>query len=448
MALTAMAIYKNLPKTNCGDCKFPTCMAFAMQVAAKQKPLTDCPHLSDQAKGEFSEASAPPMKLVRVGAAGGVGFDIGQETVMHRHEEKFRNQPAIAVRVAASLSDDQALARIEQINKAQFVRVGQPLGVKAAAVDVEGLGTDKAAARVKALAAKSCVPFVVMAQDAAAIAAAVGAIADKRPLIYPATPANADAFIKIALDTKCPLAVSADSLEALADLAKAAKDKGVADLVLSFSGSPVARTLRDLTIARRAALKKQFRALGYPSMVNVSLDDPGKETVVASAFAAKYASIIIINGLDASELLPILTTIQNVYTDPQVPNIVEPKLYEIGPVTENSPVLWTTNFSLTYFCVVGEIERSKVPCFISVVDSGGLGILNAYAGDKVSPDKVVKTLDTQKVAEKVKHRKLISPGLLPSFRAEIEDSSPWKQVMIGPENASGIPGFLKEHWKS
>ena len=203
-----------------------------------------------------------------------------------------------------------------------------------------------------------------------------------------------------------------------------------------------------LLVARRAALKKSFRVLGYPAMVDASNGNAIKETVLASAFAAKYAGIVIINGLDGSELLPILATIQNVYTDPQVPNTVEAKLYEIGPVNENSPVLWTTNFSLTYFCVLGEIERSKIPCFISVVDSGGLGVLNAYAGDKVSPDKVVKTLEAQKVADRVKHRRLISPGLLPSFRAEIEDSSPWKQVLIGPENASGIPGFLKENWKS
>ena len=447
MALTAMAIYKNLPKTNCGDCGFPTCMAFAMQVAAKQKALTACPHLSEKAKGEFSEASAPPMKLVRIGPAGAAGFEIGQETVMFRHDEKFHHPTAISVRVTASLNDDQALARVEQINKAQFTRVGQLIGVKAAAVDLEGLAEEKAVARVKALAAKSCVPFIVMTKDAKVMAAAVGAIADKKPLIYKATADNADAFIKIALDNKCPLAVGADTLEALADLAKTAKDKGVADLVLAFNGKDGAKTLRALTIVRRAALKKSFRTLGYPAMVDVSLDDPRKETVAASLFAAKYAGIVIINGLDASELLPILTTIQNVYTAPQVPNIVEAKLYEIGPVNENSPVLWTTNFSLTYFCVVGEIERSKVPCYICVIDSGGLGVLNAYAGDKVSAEKVIKTIEAQKVADKVKHRKLIIPGLLPSFRAEIEEGSIWKQVFIGPENASGLPGFLKENWK-
>ncbi|GAJ08949.1 unnamed protein product, partial [marine sediment metagenome] len=148
-----------------------------------------------------------------------------------------------------------------------------------------------------------------------------------------------------------------------------------------------------------------------------------------------------------AELLPILTTIQNIYTDPQVPNTVEAKLCEIGDVNENSPVMFTTNFSLTYFCVEAEVERSKIPSYICVVETEGLGVLNAYAGDKLSAEKVVKTLESQNVAEKVKHTKLIIPGLLPSFRAEIEDTSEWKEVLIGPENASGIPAFLAEKWK-
>jgi len=168
--------------------------------------------------------------------------------------------------------------------------------------------------------------------------------------------------------------------------------------------------------------------------------------VLAATFTAKYAGIIIINGLDGSELIPLLTTAQNIYTDPQVPNTVEAKLYEVGDVTDSSPVLFTTNFALTYFSVEGEVERSKVPSYICVVDTEGLGVLNAYAGDKISPEKVVKTLGEQSVADKVKHRKLIIPGLLPPFRAEIEDTSEWKEVIIGPESATGIPRFLAENW--
>jgi acetyl-CoA decarbonylase/synthase complex subunit gamma len=446
MAMTGMDIYKNLPKTNCKECGFPTCLAFAMQVAAKQKALTDCPQLSDEAKDAFSDAAAPPMKLVHVGPEGEAGFEVGQETVMFRHEEKFHYPPALAATVPASLSDEQARARMDLINAAVFTRIGQEIAVGMAAVEVEGLSADAAAARVKALSETSRVPFLLAGSDPAVMAAAAGAIADKKPLTYRATEANAEAMIKVAAESKCPLAVSAESLEKLADIAQAAKEAGVADLVLAFDGRKTAQTIRDITSARRAALRKSFRALGFPAMVDVSCDDPAKETVLAATFVAKYAGIIIINGLDGAELIPILTTVQNIYADPQVPNTVEAELHEVGDVNENSPVLFTTNFSLTYFSVEGEVERSKVPCYISVVETEGLGVLNAYAGDKISPEKVVKALDEQKVADKVKHRKLIIPGLLPSFRAEIEDTSVWKEVLIGPESATGIPRFLAETW--
>lgn len=449
MALTGMQVYKSLPKdhANCGDCGFPTCMAFAMQVAAKQKAITDCVHLSDEAKGEMADASAPPMKLVHIGPEGDAGVEIGQETVMFRHEEKFHKQPALAARIAASLSDEEAQAKLDAINAAVFTRVGDELGVRLLAMDTSGLSAEQAAARAASLGAKSRVPLIVMGEDADVVGAAVGAIAGQKPLVYRATDANADAFIRIATENKCPLAVNSQELESLADMTAAAKDKGVADLVLSFDGKAVARSVREMTKARRAALRKNVRALGYPAMVDVCDDDPTKETVLASTFAAKYAGIIIMDGVDGSELLPVLTTIQNIYTDPQVPNTVEAKLYEIGDVSEDSPVLFTTNFSLTYFCVEGEVERSKVPSYIAVVDTEGLGVLNAFAGDKLSPGKVVKALTNLGVAERVKHRKLIIPGLIPSFRAEIEDTSEWKEVIIGPENASGIPVFLAQNWK-
>ena len=446
MPMTGMDVYKNLPKTNCKECGFPTCLAFAMQVAAKQKALTDCPHLSDEAKDAFSDAAAPPMKLVHIGPEGDAGFEVGQETVMFRHEEKFYHPPALAAKVAASLSDDEAQDKVEQINQAVFTRIGEELAVDLAAVEVETLSPDAAAGRVRALSEKSRVPFILMGGDPAVMAAAATAIADKKPLIYRATEANAEAMIKVAADNKCPLAASAESLKKLADIAQAAKDAGVADVVLAFDGRETAQAIRDITSARRAALRKNFRALGFPAMVDVSGEDPVKETILAATFVAKYAGIIIINGLDGAELTPILTTVQNIYADPQVPNTVEAKLYEVGDVSDGSPVLFTTNFALTYFSVEGEVERSKVPCYVSVVDTEGLGVLNAYAGDKISPEKVVKALEEQAVAEKVKHRKLIIPGLLPSFRAQIKDTSVWEDVIIGPENATGIPKFLAETW--
>ena len=448
MALTGMQIYKLLPKTNCKDCGFPTCMAFAMQVAAKQKALTDCPHLSEEAKAALSESSAPPMKLVKVGPEGDTTkpqFQIGQETVMFRHEEKFHRPCGIAVRVAANLADAEVDALVQAINKAVFLRVGQTLKVELVAVELDGASDP--AGRAKRVADKSKVPLILMGKDPAAMKNALEAIKDKKPLIYRADALNIEPFAEMAAGAKAPLAVHGKTLEELADLSKKAKDKGVEDILLSFDAAKPGETLRSLTIARRAALKKNFRPFGFPAIVDASASSPEHEAVAASTFAAKYAGIVIVNSLEPWVILPVMTTIQNIYTDPQVPNAVEAKLYEVGNVNENSPVLFTTNFSLTYFSVESEVERSKVAAYICVVDTEGLGVLNSYAGDKISAEKVVKTLLAQKVAEKVKHRKLIIPGLLPVFRAEIEDTSEWKEVIIGPENAREIPGFLTSGWK-
>jgi acetyl-CoA decarbonylase/synthase complex subunit gamma len=420
-------------------------MAFAMQVAAKQKAITDCVHLSDEALAELSEASSPPMRLVKIGSDDEV-FEIGQETVMFRHEEKFHRATGIAVKVGSSLSDDEAAAKIEAINKANFVRVGENIRVELCGVEVDGAADP--AARAKLAADKSLLPIILIGKDLTGMKVAAEAIKDERPLLYYADKSNIDAMAELSAAHKLPLAVFGENLDEMAELTLKAKEKGAEDLMLAFEpADKLGDTIRNLTIARRAALKRNFRALGYPVVLQVSADSQENETVFAGMFAAKYAGIVIIDGVDAWELIPIMATIQNVYTDPQVPNTVEAKLYEVGSPNENSPVLFTTNFSLTYFSVESEVERSKIPSYIVVVDTEGLGVLNAYAGDKISAEKVVKTLSEQKVADKVKHRKLIIPGLLPIFRAEIEDTSEWKEVIIGPENAREIPGFLINAWK-
>jgi acetyl-CoA decarbonylase/synthase complex subunit gamma len=438
MALTGMQIYKNLPKTNCKDCGLPTCMAFAMQVAAKQRALTDCPHITEAAKAAMSEASAPPMRLIKIGPEG-KSFEIGQETVMFRHEEKFHRPAGVAVRIPAKLADAEAAARLEAIGKSSFLRVGKTLKVALAAVELDGAG---AAARAKLAAEKSPVPLVLMGK-LEALKAGAEATKGQRPLLYKADAGSVEALSGVAASAKCPLAVGAGSLEELADLTSKAKEKGAEDLVLAFGGN-AAETVRSLTVARRAGLRKGFRPFGYPAVVELAASSPEIEGLLAASFAAKYAGIVVVDGLEPWEVLPILVTVQDVYTDPQVPNAVEAKLYELGSPNENSPVMFTTNFSLTYFSVAGEVERSKVPAYICVVDTEGLGVLNAYAGDKISAEKVVKTIQAQKVAEKVKHRRLIIPGLLPIFRAEIEDTSEWKEVIIGPENSREIPAFLSK----
>ena len=46
MPLSVVDIYRDLlPKTNCGECGFPTCLAFASMVVAEKLPLVNCPHI-------------------------------------------------------------------------------------------------------------------------------------------------------------------------------------------------------------------------------------------------------------------------------------------------------------------------------------------------------------------------------------------------------------------
>jgi acetyl-CoA decarbonylase/synthase, CODH/ACS complex subunit gamma len=444
MALTGMHIYKYLPKTNCKDCGIPTCMAFAMQVAAKKRAITDCPHISEHSKAELAEAASPPMKLVTIGT-GAKAFVMGQETVLFRHDEKFHRKTGIAVRIAANLSDDEAGAVAEKIGKSEFIRVGEELRTSLVLVELDGCA--EPGARSRLVSERSGLPVILAGSSTDAISQAAIALSSAKPLIWKATKENAEAFAAIALKTGASLAVSAGTLEELSDLVRFVKDKGAENIVLAFDAASGAETLRNLTIARRASLKKLFRELGYPTIVDCACEKAELETAVASGFAAKYSGIVIVDHFEPWELLPLMTIIQDVYRDPQVPNAVEAKLYEIGNPDENSPVLFTTNFSLTYFSVASEVERSKIPTFIAVVETEGLGVLNAYAGDKISVEKIVKTISSQKVSEKVKHRKLIIPGLLPMYRAEIEDTSEWKEVIIGPETAREIPAFLNKIWK-
>lgn len=444
MALTGMQIYKSLPKTNCKDCSLPTCMAFAMQVASKQRALTDCPHLTDEAKDMLSEASSPPMKLIKIGSGDNV-FEFGQETVMFRHDEKFHRKCGIAVRISATLTDAEAKEKASIINKSVFERVGQTLSVSLCAIELDGCKDP--AERVNIIKNQCSLPFVLITKSPDILTKVMENLKGTNPMIYHADRSNIEVFAELSAAYQCPLAIKGDTLENLEELSETAHKKGAKELILAFDTQNRANTLRNLTITRRASLKKNFRTFGFPAIVEINCQDKIEETAVSAVFAVKYGGIIMIDGTEPWELLPIMTIIQDVFTDPQVPNMVEAKLYEIGNPDENSPVFLTTNFSLTYFCVAGEVERSKIPAYICVVETEGLGVLNAYAGDKISAEKIVKTLNEQKVKEKVKHNKLIIPGLIPFYRAEIEDTSDWKEVMIGPETAREIPGYMTKNWK-
>jgi acetyl-CoA decarbonylase/synthase complex subunit gamma len=444
--VTGIDIYKLLPKTNCGDCNLPTCMAFAMQVAAKKAALDQCPHVSAEAQTALGDAQAPPMMTVKIGA-GEKELVVGGETVLFRHEEKFHHPTGVAVRVPAALQDSEIDARLEAIGQLHFTRVGEEIGVDLIAVDGEGADRDRFRAAVERANAKSDLPLILLCEDAEALKGALNGAAAKRPLIGPATAANWEAIAEIAAEKKLPVLVRSDSLEGLAGLVESLKGKGIEDLVLQPAASHLIETLTQLTLLRRLSLEKVFRPLGYPTVVIAGGATTEAESVAAGAAVCRYAGIVVTDAAEPEEILPILTIRQNIYTDPQVPNAIEAKLYEIGNPGPDAPVILTTNFALTYFTVAGEVENSKVPAYITVIDTEGLGVLNAYADDKLTAEIVLKTVKEQGVMEVVTHNKLIIPGLVAVLRMEIQEESGW-EVVVGPEDAAGIPTFLRTEWSA
>jgi len=448
MALTGIEIFKKLPKTNCGECGVPTCLAFAMKLAAGQAELSACPYVSEEAKAALEEASAPPIRPVVIGT-GDKALKIGGETVMFRHEKRFVNSTGIAVLVTDKMNEAEVDKRLKKLNELKFERVG--LILQADLVAVKGESGDPAQFETLVKKVKEKLDgkgMVLMSEDPKVLSAGAKACADRKPLLYAATKANADAMAGLAKEISAPLAVKGNSLDELAELTTKLTAAGLKDLVLDSGARTPKKLLEDQIIMRRAALMKKFRPLGFPtiSFPCEMTTDPMKETLLASMLVAKYGGIVVLSDLEGHSLFPLLLERMNIYTDPQRPMATTEGIYEIGGPGENSPVLITSNFSLTYFIVSGEIEGSRIPSWLLVKDTEGLSVMTAWAAGKFGADVIAPFVKKCGIADKVKHRKLIIPGYAAVISGELEEELPDWQVLIGPREAGHIPAYLRM-WK-
>jgi acetyl-CoA decarbonylase/synthase complex subunit gamma len=445
MALTGIQIFKLLPKTNCKECGVPTCLAFAMNLASGKAELDSCPYVSDDAREKLAEASAPPIRPVKVGK-GVRAFITGGETVLYRHEKTFYNKTALAAQVNSDISAADLEAKLKVWNAFQFERVG--LNLRPELVVVKDVDGNAAAFAEKAKLIAETTEFnVVLATDNADVMkAGVEAAGFKRPLLYAATEATADAFGAIAKDNDLPLAVKADSVEALIPLTEKLTGMGLKDLVLDSGSREVKQALEDQVVIRRASLKSGNRSLGFPTIafpceMASNLD---VETLVAGMFVAKYAGIVVLSDFTGESLFPLLLERLNIYTDPQRPMTVTEGIYEINNPDENSPVMVTTNFALTYFIVSGEIEGSRVPTYLLIKDSEGLSVMTAWAAGKFAGDDVGMFVKKCGIADKVKNKELIIPGYAAAIAGDVEEELPDWKIIVGPREAAHIPAFLKQ----
>lgn len=446
MALTGLDIYKLLPKTNCKKCGRPTCLAFAMQLAQKKANLSDCPDVSEEAKRVLGAAAEPPIKLVTIGT-GAKQVQVGEENVLFRHEEKFYHPTGVAVTINDDLNDADFSDRLKKINNLKLARVGTEIEIDLVAIINKSNNAEKFAEATKKVSTGSHLSIILSSASVENMKAALSACAEKRPLIHGANAGNCESMAALAKEKACPMTVTAQTLEELADLADRAKKAGVEEIVLDVSGNNPKEVLQKLTKVRRAALKKNFRALGFPMIVFACEEDPFQEISLASTYLLKYAGIVAVNVCDPWAIMPLLTARTNIFTDPQKPIQVEPKLYAVGDAKEDAPVLFTTNFSLTYYTVQGEVEASRIPAFILSVDTGGTSVLTAYSGDKLNDKVVAKAMADAQVETKVKHKKLIIPGLVAVMSGKLQETLGW-EILVGPREASGLPSYLKTVWRA
>jgi acetyl-CoA decarbonylase/synthase complex subunit gamma len=447
MALSGLEIYKLLPASsknpevkkhaNCKECGFPTCLAFAMKLGQKQAELAQCPYVEEESKAKLEASAAPPIRLITV-SGDGHKLEVGNETVLFRHEKTFYHQPGLFIRVKATQSDAAEVAKA--VGEYVVDYVGMDLKLDGIAVEADG---GDFAATVSAVKAACSLPLVLLAEDPASAEAGLKAAEGTQSLLWAATADNWEAMAKLAAQYKVPLAVRVDGgdLGALAALAEQVKGAGVEDIVLDPGVRDYAASLAVFTQLRRLALKHNERKVGYPLVAFA-----GDDAVLAGQHVAKYAGFVVLDSFSPGTVYPLLVMRANIFTDPQKPIQVQPGVYEINNPKPGDPLMVTTNFSITYFSVANEIESSGIPGWLLVADAEGMSVLTAWAAGKFDAERIAKSVKATGVAEKLSHQRIIIPGHVAVLMGELEEELPEWEINVGPREAVELPNYLKTQW--
>ncbi len=442
VALKALEIYKMLPKKNCKECGFPTCLTFAMKLAAGKADADSCPYLDDATKELLRGATRPPIQLLKLGV-GERSVPVGDEIVLFRHEKAFYHPPGIFFSVSDLWERERIIPVAERVMEEIFPRVGESLRFNGLAVRNESGNPEAFGKAVAVVEEVAEFPEILISGLAEALEAGLAHCGNYRPVIHAATPGNHGELAPIAKRFGCPLVVRAGDPGELAGLAKACKGLGVRDLILDPAPANLGEFIASSTAIRKKAIDRSEPDLGHPVYLDATAFAPEESAIVAGIL--KYAGVIVTSVLPPGTARMALTLRQNIYTDPQKPIQMTPGLYRVGEPGPDSPLLATVNFSLTYFTLLGYLEASRIPCHLLIVDTEGFSVLTAVAAGKFSERLVKDSLDRYQAAGQVKHRILIIPGYAAPLSGRIEEATGWK-VLVGPRDAADIGEFLEKEW--
>ncbi len=442
MALKGLDIFKLSPKKNCKECGSPTCMAFCMKVAQGAVELSKCPYFSEDAIAKLSEATAPPMKTIKISD----DITLGGETVLFRHEKTFVSRNRFAIPVCTCMDDAAIDAKLEAMKKVDYERIGEREYVEF----VVAACTPETADKWESVVTKAAATGRTVIVDCACVDCAKKALEickDVKPIINGANAKNYAEMSKLATEYGVVLGVKGASLAEIHDTIEKLEAAGNKNLIIDVTGKDAKETMANTVLVRRTALKDGDRTFGYPSIVNVGKIAKGDihlQTALASVFTLKYGSIIVMENMTYAEALPLYGLRQNIYTDPQKPMKVAPGIYPMNGAGPDDPCMLTVDFALTYFLVSGELERSNVPVNLLITDASGMSVLTAWAAGKLSSSSVKKFFDEFDIANKINNRTLIIPGKVAVMKGEIQDKLPEWNVVVGTREAVEIVKYMKD----
>ncbi len=440
--LTGLQIQKLLPKTNCKECGSNTCLAFAMKLAAKKAELSECPYASEEAKAILGAAAEPPIRTIVIGA-GERAFSVGGETVAYRHEKTFVHETGIGVAVDDAMDIAELEARVKAVADYTLDRVGEQLRLNAISVACSSGSRDAYLACIERVAALWGGAIVVRTDDSSLLMAASETLKGRKPILASATPETVGPLCEAAKANGAVLALAADNFNALAAMVETCMAAEFRDILLELRADSLCEHVQNHIIMRRGALKTGLKTLGYPSLAYVNTGNAMDDAVEAGLEITKYGGIVILPEFDPAVMVSLLALRQNIYTDPQKPIQVEPKIYAIGEPTDTSPTFVTTNFSLTYFIVSGEIENAGLSAWLLIPECEGMSVLTSWAAGKFGGDKIGKFAKEFELESKTKNRKIVIPGYVAQISGELEEAMPGWEIIVGPQEAGDLESFIK-----
>ncbi|WP_445475799.1 acetyl-CoA decarbonylase/synthase complex subunit gamma [Methanococcoides methylutens] len=456
--------YKFLPGTNCGECGETSCMAFASHLIDRSLKATDCTPLVTEGKykkkyAELEALLAPEIREVVIGV-GEKAVSIGGDDVLHRHKLTFFNKTAFAYDVWDTMDEKDLVERVNKIQDFKKFYVGDFLTLDMIAVRSISDDPAKFAAAVKKVMETTDFPMVLCSFNPEVLKAGLEVAAEKRPLLYAANKDNWQEVAALAQEYNVPVTVFApNDLDLLKSLAKTFSENGIEDVVLDPGTFPTGKGLRttfqNFLKIRRAGINGDrdiaFPIMAVPLTAWMAHDDDVSasywETVVASVFTIKYGDIMILHSIEPYAQLPEVHIRDTIYTDPRKPVTVDPAVYEVGSPTADSPLLVTTNFALTYYTVESDLSSNGIDCYLTAIDTDGIGVEAAVAGGQLTAAKIKKGLEEAgfDMKEKLNNNVIVLPGLAARLQGDVEDET-GAAVMIGPADSGRLPGWMEQNW--